>query len=268
MDYESVYITPDIKLSCYNKKFYSEDIMFEQHMLVWFMSGVTKIIMADSSYEFKGGDIFLLPRNQLATIINTPEEGKPHKSVVMHLTIEKLKEFYKGKAVEINIPASNEIYKFSDHPLLTSCLTSLIPYFEIGKKLPEEIADIKIDEAIAIIRTLDRNIDSQLANFEEPGKISLTDFMEKHFMFNMPLDKFSYLTGRSITTFRRDFKKAFRVTPQKWLTQKRLELAHYQIAEKQRKPSEVYIETGFENFSHFSYAFKKKFGYSPAQARL
>ncbi|NDI99193.1 helix-turn-helix transcriptional regulator [Flavobacterium sp. LaA7.5] len=268
MDYQSVYITPDIKLSCYNKGFYSEDIMFEQHMLVWFMSGVTKIIMTDGSYVFKGGDIFLLPRNRLATIINTPQGNEPHKSVVMHLTSQKLKEFYKGKTVEGNSLTINKIYKFSNHPLLTSCLTSLIPYFELGKKLPEEIADIKIGEAIAVIRLLDNNIDSLLANFEEPGKVDLTDFMEKHFMFNMPLDKFGYLTGRSTTTFRRDFKKAFSVTPQKWLTQKRLELAHYQITEKQRKPSEVYIETGFENFSHFSYAFKKKFGYSPAKARL
>jgi hypothetical protein len=32
-------------------------------------------------------------------------------------------------------------------------------------------------------------------------------YMEKNFMFNMPLEKFGYLTGRSITTFKRDFKK-------------------------------------------------------------
>ncbi|WP_440135017.1 helix-turn-helix domain-containing protein, partial [Chitinophaga sancti] len=50
---------------------------------------------------------------------------------------------------------------------------------------------------------------------------------------------------------------------QKWLTRKRLELAHYQISEKNKKPVEVYLDAGFEDLSHFSFAFKKHYGYSP-----
>ncbi len=107
------------------------------------------------------------------------------------------------------------------------------------------------------------SIDNVLAYFEEPGKINLAEFMERNFMFNMTMEKFGYLTCRTLTTFKRDFKKAFSTTPRKWLTQKRLELAHYQLSEKQRKPIDVYFEVGFENLSHFSYAFKKRFGYPP-----
>ncbi len=77
------------------------------------------------------------------------------------------------------------------------------------------------------------------------------------------MEKFGYLTGRSLTTFKRDFKKAFNTTPQRWLTQKRLELAHYRVAEKKMKPVDVYLEVGFEDLSHFSFAFKKHFGYTP-----
>ena len=84
-------------------------------------------------------------------------------------------------------------------------------------------------------------------------------------MFNMSIEKFGYLTGRSLTTFKRDFRKAFNTTPQKWLTRKRLESANYQIFEKHRKPSDVFLEVGFENLSHFSFAFKKQFGYYPGR---
>jgi|GEM_PF-3360782 len=31
-----------------------------------------------------------------------------------------------------------------------------------------------------------------------------------------------------------------------------------------RKPSEVYLDVGFENFSHFSYSFKKVYGRPPS----
>jgi len=97
----------------------------------------------------------------------------------------------------------------------------------------------------------------------QPGKLDLVEFMEKNYMFNLSLEKFGYLTGRSLTTFKKDFEKVFQSTPGKWLTHKRLQLAHYQILEKKRKPSDVYIDVGFENLSHFSFAFKKQFGYNP-----
>ncbi|MET0463226.1 MAG: helix-turn-helix domain-containing protein [Chitinophagaceae bacterium] len=262
MEYKAKYITEDIKLSSYDDKFFKSDIMFDHHMLVWFISGETKIIQANATYVFRKGDIFLIPRNQLATIINYPKDGNPHKTVVMHLSVERLKEFYSNrnvKPVPLKFP---RIFVFNDHPLLESCLASLIPYFEM-KDLPEDIAALKITEAISILRTLDKEIDHVLANFEEPGKINLVDYMEKNFMFNLPLEKFGYLTGRSLTTFKRDFKKAFDTTPQRWLTQKRLELAHYHLAEKKKKPVDVCYEVGFENLSHFSFAFKKQFGYAP-----
>ncbi|WP_284653304.1 helix-turn-helix domain-containing protein [Flavobacterium terrisoli] len=263
MDFQTNYITPEIKLSCYEDKLFKTELTFDHHMLVWFISGETKIIQAEASYIFKAGDIFLIPRNQLTTVINYPKDGLPHKTVAMHLSTERLKEFYANIEVNKEATAIPKIRIFNNHPLLQSCFTSLLPYFDITTPFPENIASLKITEAISILREIDNNIDGILANFEEPGKIDLAGFMEKNFMFNMPMEKFSYLTGRSLTTFKRDFKKAFNATPQKWLTQKRLELAHYLFAEKNKKPIEVYFEIGFENLSHFSYAFKKHFGYAP-----
>jgi len=262
MDYTAKYITPDIKLSCYEDKFFKSDIMFDHHMLIWFISGETKIVQAEGTYIFTAGDIFLIPRNQLATIINYPKDGLPHKTVIMHLSADRLRNFYANMNVKANASLSQKIRRYSNHPLLESCLVSLVPYFDM-KEIPENIASLKITEAISILRAIDADIDNMLANFEEPGKIDLVGYMEKNFMFNMPMEKFGYLTGRSITTFKRDFKKAFNTTPQRWLTQKRLELAHYQFVEKHKKPIDVCYEVGFENLSHFSYAFKKQFGYAP-----
>lgn len=262
MNYQAKYITDDIKLSCYDDKFFKSDIMFDHHMLIWFISGETKIVQYDETYFFKQGDIFLIPRNQLATIINYPTNGQPHKTVVMLLSTNRLRDFYAHLTIKIKTLSSPKIYAFSNHPLLESCLASLVPYFDMTE-LPENIASLKITEAISILRTIDKGIDHVLANFEEPGKIDLAEYMEKNFMFNLPLEKFGYLTGRSLTTFKRDFSKLYNTTPQRWLTQKRLELAHYQFVEKKKKPIDVCYEVGFENLSHFSYAFKKHFGYAP-----
>jgi AraC family transcriptional regulator, exoenzyme S synthesis regulatory protein ExsA len=264
MEYQAKYITDHIKLSCYQDKFFKSDILFEHHMLIWFLSGENKIVLPEATYLFKQGDIFLIPRNQLATIINYPTNGQPHKTVVMHLTTEWLQQYYSRSDVK-PIPSDTPVIQcYNNHPLLESCLNSLIPYFDM-QALPEDIAHLKMLEAVTILRSIDAGIDNILANFEQPGKIDLAAYMEKNFMFNMPLEKFCYLTGRSLTTFKRDFRKAFATTPQRWLTKKRLELAHYEFVEKKRKPVDVCYEVGFENLSHFSFAFKKQFGYAPTE---
>lgn len=263
MEHLSKYLTPEIKLSCYEDKFFKSEVVFEDHMLIWFISGETKIIQTNEMHTFKKGDIFLIPRNKPATIINYPKDGLPHKTVVMHLTAKILRDFYSRMDVKTKAAPFSGIRGYGNHPLLESCLASVIPYFEITQPFPENLALLKITEAISILRAIDPEIDAVLAHFDDPYKVELVSFMEKNYMFNMPIEKFGYLTGRSLTTFKRDFQKAFNSTPQRWLTQKRLELAHYQIAELKSKPVDVCYETGFENLSHFSYAFKKRFGYAP-----
>jgi AraC family transcriptional regulator, exoenzyme S synthesis regulatory protein ExsA len=265
MEHLSKYLTKDIKLSSYEDKLFKSDLMFDDHMLVWFISGETKIIQADATFSFKTGDIFLIPRNELATIINYPKNGLPHKTVVMHLSTERLRKFYEKIDVGQHLQPEKKIYSFRNHPLLESCLASLIPYFDLDGEFPEELASLKIAEAINILRMIDLGVDSVLANFDAPGKVDLVSFMQRNFMFNMSLEKIGYLTGRSLSTFNRDFKKHFHTTPQKWLTDKRLELAYYHLTEKKKKPTEVYLEVGFEDLSHFSFIFKKKYGISPNQ---
>jgi AraC-like DNA-binding protein len=267
MDHVSKYLTKEIKLSSYEDKLFKSDLMFKDHMLVWFISGETRIIQADATYTFKTGDIFLIPRNHLATIINYPKYGLPHKTVVMHLSVERLKQYYEKLQIDRWQQPVSKIFSFRNHPLLESCLASLIPYFEIEGSFPESLASLKITEAISILRFIDPQIDAVLANFDMPGKVDLLTFMERNFMFNMSLEKLGYLTGRSLSTFNRDFKRLFNASPQRWIIEKRLELAHYYLTAKQKKPTEVYLEVGFEDLSHFSYAFKKKYGISPNQLR-
>lgn len=263
MDYQARYITEDIKLSCYEDKFFKSDIVFDQHMLIWFMSGETRIVRPEATYTFGPGDTFLIPRNQLATILNHPKDGQPHRTVVMHLSTARLRAYYAHRDVKPKPAAAHKVHVFNGHPLLQSCLASLLPYFEM-EELPPDLAALKITEAITILRTIDPEVDGVLADLDEPGKIDLPGYMERHFMFNMPLEKFGYLTGRSLTTFKRDFRKAFNTTPQRWLTRRRLELAHARLSGNGR-PIDVCYEVGFENLSHFSFAFKKHFGYAPTE---
>ncbi|WP_456151986.1 helix-turn-helix domain-containing protein [Arcicella aquatica] len=43
------------------------------------------------------------------------------------------------------------------------------------------------------------------------------------------------------------------------------EEAYFLIEKKNKKPSDIYLELGFEDLSHFSFAFKKLFGKAPTE---
>ena len=136
---------------------------------------------------------------------------------------------------------------------------SLMPYFALPDKLTPILEQAKTTEAIQLLL---RNpaLKNFLFDFSVPHKIDLEAYMSKHISYNIPLLQFAKLTGRSISSFKRDFEKIFHASPEKWLQKRRLEMAHFLISQKNRKPSDVYLEVGFQNLSHFSRVFKKEFG--------
>jgi len=253
----------EILLSCIEEKYFKDDIAMEHHSFARIISGEMKVVQADRSYLFGPGDTLLFPANQLSTLIKNPKDGLPYKAIIIFFRPERLKEFYAINPPQFTGVANYQVKTYEKHPMLESFFASLIPYYDLESELPEKIITVKIEEAITILRALDPNIDNVLADFSQLEKINIVDFMERNYMFNMNMEKFGMMTGRSLTTFKRDFKKAFNNTPQKWLVEKRLTLAHHHLEKLGRKPIEVYLETGFENLSHFSFAFKKYFGYPP-----
>ena len=52
------------------------------------------------------------------------------------------------------------------------------------------------------------------------------------------------------------------------MQQRRLQEAYYLIREKGKTASDFYLDLGFEDLSHYSFAFKKQFGAAPEAAHL
>lgn len=97
-------------------------------------------------------------------------------------------------------------------------------------------------------------------------KIDLSDFMEKNYKCDMSMSEFAKASGRSLSTFKRDFKQISVLSPERWLTDRRLRAAH-ELLKRGRRVSDACFDVGFKNVSHFSAIFKKKFGLTPGQAR-
>lgn len=104
-----------------------------------------------------------------------------------------------------------------------------------------------------------------LTSLNNKERKSLRAFMHANFSKPLSIEDYAYLTGRSLSTFRRDFKMQFGLSPKQWLIDKRLEKAHTLLSKNNTTISDVVLETGYENISHFIKAFHKKYGMPPKQ---
>jgi AraC-like DNA-binding protein len=124
---------------------------------------------------------------------------------------------------------------------------------------------LKVKEGVKLLLHAMPGLSTFLFDFSAPYKIDLERFMLSNFHFNVPVEKFAQLTGRSLASFKRDFQKIFGMAPRQWLQEKRLVEARHLIEKRNGKPSAIYLDLGFESLSHFSHSFKKRFGKAPSE---
>ena len=250
-----------------HQKTQSSEHYFPDHALGIMLSGESHYFSNEGTFIMKEGTVCLMRRNQLfKKLKKTGINGEPPSLISIFLNQDALNRYavendirkqyaYKGKAM-IDLTGNRFLKAYFD---------SLLPYTSNPNKYTPKIAELKTYEAIELLLQADDVLQSFLFDFHEPHKIDLETYMNHHYKYNISLSSFAKLTGRSLSTFKRDFNKTFETTPEKWLQQKRLEQAHYLISKKNQRPSEVYLEVGFENLSHFSFAFKKHFGLTPTE---
>lgn len=252
--------------SCYAEKSRVTEQFVYEHSFTHVLDGTLSFYVGGRMREFHAGDTLVVKRNQLARATKLPPEGGIFRSISVRLDQESLRAFSIEEGVKAFGPYRGEsIFRIKQDIFSQSFFESLAPYMSVP---PENIDDplkaLKVKEAILLLLRQGKEMKDLLFDFSEPGKIDLEEFMSKHFAFNVEMKQFAYLTGRSLATFKRDFEKIFHTSPGRWLQQKRLEQAYYLIKEKGQKASDVYLEVGFEDLSHFSFAFKKEFGKAPS----
>ncbi len=95
----------------------------------------------------------------------------------------------------------------------------------------------------------------------------ITDFMEQYYSHKLKIEDYALLTGRSVSTFIRDFKRSYSTTPNRWLIEKKVDIAHQLLLHKNYSVTHAASEVGYENTSHFIKAYKQRYGVTPKKAK-
>lgn len=213
------------------------------------------------------GEMLLIQKNQLGEITKAPVDGEHYQTIVISLKEDLLRKIALEEQIEIE-------HKYTGPPnvlipgndFLHAFFQSVIPYVRHPEeKITDSLGMLKVKEAVYLLLHTMPGLKDFLFDFSEPYKIDLEKFMICNFHYNIPIEKFARLTGRSLAGFKRDFQKTFGMAPRQWLHERRLTEARHLIEKKNKKASAIYLDLGFESLSHFSHSFKKKFGKAPTE---
>ncbi len=251
-----------------NETVLSKDSYMSKSVLSLVLKGEQKIMTYDgTSIRVPAGTMVFIPKGlyQVSDLLsNSKNQG--FESMLFFFDDAILEGFLLGKS--LGLPKEQkwkEAYRFNsteEVKAYVQALNTILPKMNVVK---EEFIRVKMYELLYLLEALDEHFTVFLKQAFVGVPRNLKAFMEANYDKPLKVEDYAYLTGKSISTFRREFKTRFDTTPQKWLMDKRLTKAHTLLVSNEMNVTQVALETGYENVSHFIKEFKKKYQMTPKQ---
>lgn len=233
------------------------------------ISGRKDWTAVDGTYTIEAGQALFLRRG----LYNTKQYfDEDYCTILFFMTEDFIRRFMKdNEPLLSNRPAEDvcpQIFSVEVNDSLKALILSVFSYLKQAT-IPRQLVEMKFRELLfnMALNPANRNL---LGYFHSLGQISRTNLeevMNKNFHFDLKLEEYARLSGRSLSTFKRDFQAYFGETPGKWLNRKRLEYSRTLLKNPDLNISDICFESGYRNISHFNQAFKKRYKYPPNQYR-
>jgi len=172
-----------------------------------------------------------------------------------------------GSADDFN--RQDSLFSIKPDQRLPAYFHSFLSYLTAPTKPADSLMELKFKELIMMTAspTFNSSFAGYLALLCNTGSPSLRDIMEENYTYPMTLNEFARLCGRSLSAFKWEFQEVYQTSPGRWLRQKRLHHSRHLLEHTSKPVTEILLDSGFKNTSHFSRAFRDEFGTSPLQFR-
>lgn len=243
------------------------DHFLASHVLSVILKGELKIetYFEDNRYVVTKNQIVFIPKGRYMISDILPENGE-FEAVFYFFEAELIHQFLsdikKAPPSEDNF---NLVLNYTAKiKLYTESILGLYGDTEVTSK---ELTKIKLLELLYLIYNSEQqqHFLQILNSLNHKKKRNIEELMLENFDKSLSIEDYSHLTGRSVSTFKRDFQRQFKVSPRKWLIQKRLAKAEYLLLSSKLNIQQISNEVGYENVSHFISIFGKHYGLSPKQ---
>lgn len=245
-----------------------EDLWSHQSFFVYMIEGRKGWYAHDEEVLLSAGDTAFVRKG--ATLLRQYLE-QPSCVVLFFVSDAFICETLRSIGQERRVPPGTlpTVMRIRTSPVLQGFFQGMLAYFMEARPAPE-LLRLKFRELLLAVVGDPGNTDV-LAHFcsllHDPARERVRRVMEENYRYNLQLEDYARMSGRSLSAFKRDLQEIFGMPPGRWLRERRLERARALLGSGSLQVSEVAFQCGFDNLSHFSRAFKERFGISPAMMR-
>ncbi len=256
-------LTKELKEAIVNREGY-----ISNHVVSMVLEGEQRIqTYEDELIRVKAGELLFIPRGMYYVTDLLPKTGH-FRSILFYFDEDIIQDFLaSSKVSSFSSDQLPDYLKLEQSSTIQLFVDALIAVYQDHQLQNKAFLKVKLLELLHLLNSQVPNQD--FANFlfrlTLPKKRNIKSFMSSNFDKPLKIEDYAYLTGRSISSFRRDFKNYFNTTPQKWIKTKRLEKAVALLQQKEMSVTDLAFEVGYENISYFIKEFKQEVGLSPKQ---
>lgn len=245
-------------------------MFLDENKLLFVRQGTMHIQYGNVEYTVCKEQVVFLKKNILIRYrtANLPESNKSVEYIAFSLKHEVVREFTKMVALTMRVnAAATSITVIAGNKRLLKYMDSLEPYFSEPGKVEGSLIKIKLLELLFSLINNYNLILEQLLDLREHYHSNITTTVEENLLNSLSLHQLAVLSGRSLSSFRRDFLAIYNMPPSQWIRQKKLEKAQELLTNTTMSITDICYTAGFENIAHFSRLFRSQFGYSPSEFR-
>lgn len=237
---------------------YNCSLFLEEPTITLVLEGQKYMLVNKKEYFLKRGDLLYIPANTLVfTDISGTRKGFESFNLVLSKVL--LHKLY-GYQHEKNFGFSDAAFISSQSPDLLEVLGKVR-----SSQFSEETKNEKL--LLELLNPLKKKLfrwrnvpEEKPAEGEIINKVLLQSLYHP-----LNLSQMASLSNMSLATFKRRFKAVYGVSPKTWMRDQRLQAAYFHLKTNKEKISDIITQIGFENFSHFSYLFRKVFHTRPSR---
>lgn len=241
------------------------EVLFDDYALVFINDGYKMIHTKKQDFTINKNEILFFTKGSY--LIKDCVENNYYNSIIICFKESILIELiYKYKALlNSNFTTDEHIFKLNSNELLSSIFTSFLPCFSY--KTNEDILKLKFEELFLALLYSKNNqsflsfLKTIITNF----KLSLYQifsYCEQDFQSVHDMAKISNM---SLTTFSKNFKQSFGISPKEWLDNKKFEKAKFLLEFSNKNITEICLEVGFNSPAWFISRYKKRYNKTPKQ---
>lgn len=239
----------------------------EQHLLYIVLGGAVTLTCGRQSWTVRKNEMILLRKtHSISYEKQGAEDTGLFESLLFAINDDLLKDFLTSQQVQI--PQMTEELGTQVSPMserLVAYCWSLAPYFNAPSQTNPGLLRLKVMELLYNVMDCSKNIFRQMLQLRQPVKTDIHRVVEENYTLPISLDELAYLSGRSLSSFKREFIDIYGESPARWIREKRLSKAHDMLRSSSLSVADVAYSLGFENPTHFSRIFKQKYGCAPSE---